>query len=119
MADTEVLNSILLSVKKTLGIMKDATEFDEDIIIAINSVLLILRQIGVGTSDFVVKDETAIWEDFIGSDTSLELIKSYVGLKVGMIFDPPQSSALMEAKNNMISELEFRISVTVDPVKEY
>ena len=115
MADTEILDSILLSVKKNIGIHKTATEFDEDLIMAINSAIAVLRQLGVGSEDFSIKDETATWTDFIGSAKNLEMIKTYVSAKVGIIFDPPQNSSLLEAKKELLAEMEWRINVTVDP----
>lgn len=111
------MDSILTSIKKMLGISEEYTHFDMDLIIHINSVLSILTQIGVGPSEgFSIQDKTEIWTDFITSDKRLELVKTYVNLKVKLIFDPPLSSAVIEATNRMISELEWRILVTVDPV---
>ena len=58
--------SILTSIKKLLGVPKDYEHFDQDIIMHINSVFMILNQIGVGPSDgFSISDKTAIWSDFI------------------------------------------------------
>lgn len=38
-------DSILISIKKSLGITKTCTDFDEDIIMHINTVLMILNQL--------------------------------------------------------------------------
>lgn len=109
------MDSILTSVKKMLGIDEEYEHFDADIIMHINSVLMILNQIGVGPSDgFSISDKTAKWSDFIPDSRKLESVKSYVYLKVKLLFDPPQSSAVMESMNRMISELEWRLSVAVD-----
>jgi hypothetical protein len=79
---------------------------------------MILTQIGVGPeSGFAIKDQLDEWTDFIPSGYNLESIKTYVYLKVKLIFDPPQSSSAMEAMKQMISELEWRINVEVDPEK--
>jgi hypothetical protein len=84
----------------------------------INSVLSILTQIGVGPSEgFSIKDKNNVWEDFITEDSKLELVKSYIYMKVKLLFDPPLSSAVIESTNRMISELEWRIQVAADPVK--
>lgn len=108
--------SILTSIKKLLGIAKDYDHFDTDIIMHINSVLGALTQIGVGPkTGFSISDETAIWTDFIEMNPLLEMVKSYVYLKVRLLFDPPQSSSVAEAMKNNAAELEWRISVTVDP----
>lgn len=113
------MESILTSIKKMLGIADDYTHFDTDIIIHINTALNILTQLGVGPSEgFSIFDKELRWDDFVPSDSKLDLIKTYVYLKVRMLFDPPLSSAVAEAMKENIKELEFRISVTVDPGEE-
>ena len=108
--------SILDSIKKLLGIPSEATEFDTDILIHINSVFSILTQLGVGpSSGFSIEDSSAEWPDFIGDDARLSDVKSFVYLKTRLLFDPPASSAAMDAMNRMASELEWRINVSVDP----
>lgn len=108
------MESILTSVKKMLGIAEEYEHFDPDIIMHINTVFSILTQLGAGTW-FSISDKTAVWSDFIADRSCLELIKSYMFLKVRLLFDPPVSSAVSEAVSRQISELEWRISVTVDP----
>lgn len=110
------MESILNSTKKMLGITAEYTHFDADIIMHINSVFMILNQIGVGPSKvFYIEDETTAWSDFIKDPTTLPIIKSYVYQKVRLLFDPPSSSTHMNAINQAISEFEFRLSVAVDP----
>ena len=110
------MDSILTSVKKLLGIAEEYEHFDQDIIIHINSVLMILTQIGVGPSDgFSIVDKEATWSDFVEGIYQIEAVRTYVYLKVRLIFDPPSSSAVMEAINRTVSELEWRLSVAVDP----
>lgn len=106
-------DSILTSIKKLLGLTADDTAFDTDIIIHINTVFGILYQLGVGTEYFSISDATTTWAAYLPTDKSLEDIKTYIYLKVKMIFDPPQSSA-MEAYKQLIDELEFRINITAD-----
>lgn len=109
------MDSILTSVKKMLGIAEDYEHFDTDIIMHINTVFSILLQLGVGpTSGFSITDSSAVWTDFI-TDSRLEMVKTYVYMKVRLMFDPPQSSALIESINNQIKELEWRLNVAVDP----
>ena len=108
--------SILLSVKKMLGIDSDYKHFDEDLIMHINSVVSILYQIGVGPENgFRIDDADAYWNDFISDDKNLELVKSYVYLKVRLLFDPTTNSALTESINRQISELEWRITLSAEP----
>ena len=110
------MESILTSIKKLLGITEEYEHFNQDLVIHINSVFSILTQIGVGPSEgFTIKNEDAVWTDFIQETPRLESIKSYMYLKVKLLFDPPLSSAVMDSTNRMISELEWRINVTVDP----
>lgn len=118
MADIEIINSILFSVKKSLGLPKEAVEFDEDVIMAINSSLNVLNQLGVGEDGFSISDETSTWSEFLGETSNFEMAKNYVCLKVGLLFDPPQSSAISEVKKTMLSELEWRLTVNHDTYKE-
>ena len=110
------MESILTSIKKLLGIAEEYTHFDSDITMHINSVLMILNQMGVGPEEgFFIEDASATWEEFISDITEIQAVKSYVYLKVKLLFDPPLSSAVMEATNRLISELEFRLNIAVDP----
>ena len=108
-------DSILTSIKKLLGITEEYEHFDQDIIIHINSVFMILNQLGVGPSNgFSITDKTAVWSDFISEGSNLESVKSYIYFKVRLLFDPPTTSAVMESMNRMISELEFRLNVSAE-----
>ena len=109
------MESILTSIKKLLGITEEDTTFDPDIIIHINTVLMILTQLGVGPPEgFIIEDDSATWEDFISDATKLQSVKSYVYLKVKLIFDPPLSSSVMESIKSTISELEWRLNVAAE-----
>lgn len=104
--------SILISTKKVLGIAEDYTAFDLDILIHINTAFSTLTQLGVGPSTgFMIEDDAPVWEDFIGEDLELNSVKSYVFLKVKQLFDPPQTSYLIEAQERQIEELEWRLNV--------
>lgn len=110
------MDSILLSIKRLLGVSEDCEHFDDEIIMHINSVLVILNQLGVGPpGGFIVTDTRQTWSMFIPNRTDIEFIKTYVFMKVKLIFDPPQSSSAIESMNRVISELEWRINVAVDP----
>ena len=109
------MDSILVSVKKMLGIDESYLVFDTDIIIHINTVLSILHQLGIGADEgFQIDSDEQTWADLFGDDPRLNFIKSYVYLKVRSLFDPPTGSVL-ESLNRSISELEWRINVAVDP----
>ena len=107
--------SILTSIKKLLGISEEYTHFDMDLLMHINSVFLVLNQLGVGPEEgFSIEDEFATWADYVGESANLDLVKSYMHLKVKLLFDPPLSSALIESMNRMISEFEWRLNAAVD-----
>lgn len=106
------MDSILTSVKKLLGIAESYTAFDTDIIIHINSVFMILNQLGVGPDKpFTIMDSKSTWTDFIGNNPNIEAVRSYVFMKVRMLFDPPQSASVAESMNNLIAEMEWRLNV--------
>lgn len=112
------MDSILTSVKKDLGIVEEYTHFDPDIIMDINTAFSILTQLGVGPdTGFSITDDTTTWNDYISDPNSpvLNLVKTYISKKTRILFDPPLSSAVMESMNHVISELEWRINVAVDP----
>lgn len=109
------MESILTSIKKLLGIEENYEHFDQDIIIHINSTLMILTQLGVGPSKgFMIYDKNSLWSDFIANDAEIEAVKTYTYLKVKLLFDPPLSSSVIESINRSISELEWRINIIVD-----
>lgn len=107
------MESILTSIKKLLGIAEDDTSFDPDIIMHINSVFMILRQLGVGPEEgFRIEGKDATWSDFTEDITLIESIKTYIFMKVKIIFDPPSNSSVIEATNRIITELEWRLNAT-------
>ena len=110
-------NSILTSIKKLLGITESCTDFDTDIIMHINTVLMTLNQLGVGTEGFQIEDKDAVWSEFIESN-KLAATKSYVHLRVKLLFDPPLNSAIIEAIKESIRELEWRLNVRVESESE-
>ncbi len=113
------MESVLTSIKKMLGIEEEYEHFDPDITMHINSVLSILTQLGVGPSEgFSIHGEDETWQDYIPDSPKLEFVKSYVFMKVKLLFDPPLSSAVIESMNRMVSELEWRIQVEADPVEQ-
>lgn len=103
--------SILLTIKKLLGLPQEYDYFDTDIIVHINSAFSTLKQLGVGPSEgFYISDDTSVWSDFV-SDGLFESVKTYIYLKVRLAFDPPSSSFAIDSIKNMISEYEWRLEV--------
>lgn len=102
--------SILTSIKKMLMITEAETVFDPELILHINTVLNNLTQMGIGVSGgLTITDKNTLWSAFIGDSQKLQQVKTYVYLKVRMIFDPPQNSSLMQALNEQARELEIRL----------
>lgn len=109
------MDSILTSIKKLLGISEDYKEFDTDIIIHINTAFSKLNQLGVGPEEgFSIKDKTSVWTEFLADAKNLESVKTYVYLIVRLVFDPPQSSAVMTSMENTINQLEWRLNVAAE-----
>lgn len=105
-----MIESILTSIKKLLGITEEDEHFDADIIIHINSAFATLYDLGVGPSTcFEIIDKESVWTDFTEGDKELNPVKSYVYMKVKLIFDPPLSSSVMEAMKQSIAETEWRL----------
>ena len=112
------MESILTSIKKLLGIDEEYKQFDVDIIIHINTVLMGLTQIGVGPEEgFAITDEYSTWEDFIGDKPYLNSVKSYMYLRVRSLFDPPLSSAALDSMKKLADEFEWRLQVAVENYK--
>ena len=104
-------NSILISTKKVLGIDASYTVFDLDIITHINAAFSILSQLGVGPAEgFMIEDDTTTWDEFMSTGNSLNLVRTYILLKVRMLFDPPTTSFLISAMNDQIKEYEWRLN---------
>ena len=109
------MDSILDSVKKNLGLDPEFKEFDPDIIMAINTSLNVLMQLGVGSANgFCIEDNSKTWSDFI-DDANLNMVKTYIFAKVKIIFDPPQISSVLECMKEIVREMECRINYQVDP----
>ena len=114
MADNNI-DSILLSMKMMLGMEPEYTPFDTDIIIHINSCLSKLNQIGVGPSEgFKITDETQTWEDFIGTNPKLNMVKTWMYVSLRVLFDPPQNSFTLQALQEQAEEYLTRLSYEVD-----
>lgn len=113
------MDSILTSIKKLLGIPEEYEHFDLDIIVHINSVFMILTQIGVGPKNgFSITDESEKWDDFLPDEQMIQSVKTYMLLKVKLMFDPPLSSAVLECYKEQIKELEWRLQVAAETTEE-
>lgn len=108
------MKSILDTIKKMLGIESDYKHFDIDIITNINTTFMNLQQIGVGPKNgFSITDNSAEWADYI-SEENLEAVKTFIYLKVRLLFDPPTNAFLVDAMERQIKEIEWRLNVQVE-----
>jgi hypothetical protein len=110
--------SIFESIKSLLGPDASYDVFDQDILIHINTAISVLTQLGVGPSTGIMvtgPDET--WRDFIGDDKILQMVKTYIYMKVKIAFDPPTNSSVLNAYNEACKEYEWRLNVETDPFK--
>lgn len=116
----EKYEKILITIKKLLGIAESCTDFDIDIIAHINTAFMVLNQLGIGKEDYIMSDSDDTWDDFITEDDEKNLgaIKSYIHLKVKIIFDPPLSASVLESMQQTIKELEWRLNVKAESSKE-
>lgn len=109
------MDSILTTVKQHVGIVAEYEHFDPEIIGHINSVFADLHQMGVGPVEvFMIEDDIPTWEDFLKGSDKLNSVKSYMKLRVKMLFDPPTSSAAMEAMQREIDKWEWRLNVAAE-----
>lgn len=108
------MESILQSIKQMLGIHESYTHFDSTIVMHINSVFTILNQMGIGPEEgCFITDDSEEWQDYI-TKANMNMVKTYMYLKVRLLFDPPQNGALMDSINRNISELEWRLYLEAD-----
>ncbi len=110
------MESILTSIKKMLGLAEEYTCFDDDIIMNINSVFADLAQMGVGPSEgFMIEDASAIWDDFISDNLLLNSVKSYMHLRVKLLFDPASiGSSTLASYERQISQWEWRLNLAAE-----
>lgn len=108
-------SSILVSIKKLLNVDETDDSFDTDIGMLINNEFMTLHQLGIGPDEgFSITDADTKWADFSSDKTLIETVKTYVYMKVRMIFDPPASSVVADAFNSQIRELEWRLNIQAE-----
>ena len=110
------MESILTSIKKMIGITAEYDHFDTDIIMHINSVFADLTQMGVGPSEgFMIVDDTATWDEFTNNNMLLNSVKSYMNLRVKLLFDPASiGSSTLASYERQISQWEWRLNLAAE-----
>lgn len=105
-------DSILESTKKVIGLEPENEDFDVDVTMHINSIFSVLGQLGVGPADgFMILDASATWSDFLDDVKLLNMVKTYMYLRVRLLFDPPSTSFTIEAQERQFREFEWRINL--------
>ena len=113
------MESILDSIKLQLGITADYRQFDAQIMAHINSVFMLLNQLGVGPKDcFYIEDEFTTWDDFLEGRTDLNAVKTYMYLRVKLMFDPPSTSFVLDSMKRQVEEMEWRLNVQAESTEE-
>ena len=113
-------DSILVTIKKMLGLEDQYTPFDTDVIIHINAALMTLTQLGVGPKEgFQISDYNETWSSFLTNEVQLGAVRTYVYLKVKMAFDPPTNSFVMDAMKQQAEEIGWRLNVMAESVEEF
>lgn len=109
------MESILTSIKKFLGPTSEYEHFDPEIIMHINSVFMDLKDLGVGPSaGFRIEDDTSVWTDFFAEGETLDAVKSYMYLRVKLLFDPPASSSTVASMERQIDKWEWKLNVAAE-----
>lgn len=109
------MDSILKSIRKLVGAGDSEGPFDDELIMYINSILMVLNQIGVGKDGYCITGEDETWSEFLDGRTDLAGIKTYVSARVRLLFDPPQNSSVTQALNGTIDEFEWRLYAANNP----
>ena len=110
--------SILISIKKLLPVPLDVKDFDDELIMDINSILTILTQMGIGPVEgFTITDETQLWDEFETDINQQSMIRTYVYLRTKKLFDPPTNGTVTQSIDNQLKELEYRLTTITEGVK--
>lgn len=109
------MESILCDIRKVMCGSATANEFDTDLVMHINTVFNILTQVGVGPKDgFMITGEDETWDEFTNSAILMNTVKSYMYIKVRLLFDPPANQSLIASMEKYAMELEWRLNAQYD-----
>ena len=111
-----MVDSILNSTKKLLGVPVEDEAFDADILVHINGTMSTLHQLGVGPTDqLLIVDKDTEWVSLTNNPVIQGMSKQFVYLNVRLLFDPPGTSYLLESFTRSLSELTWRLEVEANP----
>lgn len=106
--------SILVTIKKMLGLDSSYTVFDQDLIVFINTAFMVLEQIGLGPNGFKITGGVETWSDFLTDISKYEGAKTYVYIRTRLAFDPPANATLLKSLEDTYKELEWRLNVKAE-----
>jgi hypothetical protein len=112
------MDSILITIKKMLGLDAVYDVFDPEIIVYINTAINVLEQLGVGVDGYIVTSADNTWEEFLTDISKLEGVKTYIYIRVRMLFDPPANSTLSKTLEDTARELEWRLNVKAEHLQD-
>lgn len=113
-----VTESILDSEKKLLGLDSSYDVFDDDLIIHINSIFGTLHQLGIGPAkQIVISDNTSTWSEYTTDETEVYEVRTYIYLRLRLLFDPPSNSFVYSGIQEQAKELEWRLNVKADEIR--
>lgn len=113
----DVPDSILDTTKLLLGIEPDDDSYDVELITHINSMFFVLQQLGVGpVTGFAITDNTQVWSEFIEEEL-INGVKTYMGMRVKLLFDTPATGPLTTALENQVAQMEWRLNMQMEVKK--
>ena len=108
-------NSILLTIKRMLGLEKDYTPFDTELVGHINSAIMVAHQLGIGSYNFAITGENETWQDWLGNRSEkLSAIQHYIYMRTKLSWDPPANSFAVSSLQNQIDEMTWRLNVQAE-----
>lgn len=114
----EIDESILLTVKKLIGVPQDYNVFDVDLITHINTTFDALNQMGLGPDEgFSISDESTTWSEYTTYGKEFNMVRSYMALKVRTLFDPPSNASLFTVFDGQLKEYEWRLLIFADELR--
>lgn len=108
-------NSILLTIKSMLGLEKDYTPFDEELVWHINSAIMVAHQLGIGNYNFAITGSSETWQDWLGDSADrISAIQHYIYMQTKLSWDPPANSFVVSALQKQIDEMTWRLNIQAE-----
>lgn len=106
-----MIDSILTSTKRYIGLTESYEAFDEQIIMLINTAMFNLSEACTGFEEgFEIEDDLATWDDYLPDSKRYSVAKHYIWAYVQLNFDPPTNSTLLENLKSKMEESLWRLN---------